>query len=201
MKQSSALFFLGAILVGLFGCSGLSGPQLSTAPVAGGVVAESHPLSVGLLPEDYPNQRILRVRYQGEQDGGSFRAILWVVGPEQFKLRAVDPLGRALWGLALQGESVHLVNYRDKTECRASGSVVISSVVLENLPIGELPVVLSGRLPASLRLAQTTADGRLVDESGQKWSVVQDGSEILKWTLWGYNGPLLWFQRVDNGGI
>ena len=141
------------------------------------------------------------MRYQGEQDGGSFRAILWVVGPEQFKLRAVDPLGRALWGLALQGESVHLVNYRDKTECRASGSVVISSVVLENLPIGELPVVLSGRLPASLRLAQTTADGRLVDESGQTWSVVQDGSEILKWTLWGDNGPLLWFQRVDNGGI
>jgi hypothetical protein len=155
----------------------------------------------GLAPDDYPTQRMLRVRYQGEGEEGSFRVILRLLDPDHFQLIAVDPLGRTLWGLAYDTDEVHFINYRQGLECRSSGSVVLTSVVLDTLPVRDLPAVLLGRLPATVRSANQMGQTRLVDDRGREWTVTEDRGEVQHWTLWRDEEPLMWFQRVNDGGL
>jgi hypothetical protein len=157
--------------------------------------------SSGLHPADYPTQRLLRIRYQGRDGELGFRTILRLTDPEHFQMRAVDLLGRALWGIEYSHPEVHFINYREKLECRTVEPIVISEMALELLPVAELPAVLVGRLPSPLLPAGPGTKGRFLDAHGRQWSVSRVGSSIDSWTLWKDREPLLWFRSLDEGGI
>jgi hypothetical protein len=182
-----------AVLTGCLSCAGRS-TTILTAPSA----VDALP---GLEPEDCLTQRMLRVRFQGRDARVSFRVILRLVDAGHYQLSAVDPLGRALWALEYKSPDVHFVNYRNLLECRTSGSVVISAVALETLPVADLSAILVGRLPAAVVSARLTESGRYVDSLGRQWSVLRDERELLGWTLWKGETPLLWFQHLEEGGI
>ena len=186
----AALFLLGFLAIGC-----------ASRPTLIAVSAGASPELSGLQPSDYPTQRLLRIRYQGQDGELRFRTILRLSDPEHFQMSAVDILGRALWGLEYVHPEVHFINYREKLDCRTVDPIVISEMALELLPVAELPAVLVGRLPTPLIAARQGFDERLTDALGRRWSVSRDGGLLTGWTLWGDEGPLLWFRRLEAGGI
>ncbi len=157
--------------------------------------------SSGLQPSDYPTQRLLRVRYQGQDGEVGFRTVLRVSDPTHFQMRAVDLIGRPLWGIEYADPEVYFINYREKLDCRTAEPIAIHEMALEFLPVAELPAVLLGRLPRPLFARRPGDEEGLVDDLGRRWSVSRDGPSISGWTMWREGRPLLWFRRVAGGGI
>ena len=191
MTQSRAPLLLLGLLA--LGCVSRQTPLASS----GGNPVESS----GLQPSDYPTQRLLRIRYQGEDGEVGFRTVLRVSDPEHFQMRAVDLIGRPLWGLQYAHPEIHFINYREKLDCRTVEPVVINEMALEYLPVSELPAVLIGRLPRPLFATRLGAEERFVDDLGRRWSVSRDGPSISGWTLWNEGRPLLWVRRITGGGM
>jgi hypothetical protein len=171
---------------------------------------------VGLLPhaahgtpawqipsEAFGTQRLYRVAYSGPEGEGSFRVTLRLASPLRYQIQAVDPVGRALWGVDVtSGQGVWL-DHRNKLTCSFEGAFDVSGIPLGPFPLLSLPSLLIGRVPAEP--AEGTAPeprGRLVefkDETGRSWSaeLAEDGS-VSTWSLQEEGKPSVWFMRRDN---
>ncbi|MGH9361964.1 MAG: hypothetical protein ACRD2T_08600, partial [Thermoanaerobaculia bacterium] len=117
---------------------------------AGGGLAPAH------APETPPweipaaalgSQRLYRVSTSGAQGEGSFRLSLLLAAPERYQARAVDPVGRALWTLDVEGERGLFLDHRSRAYCVFAGRFDISGVPLAPFPLVSLPALLLERVP------------------------------------------------------
>jgi hypothetical protein len=146
------------------------------------------------------------VSYSGPEGEGSFRLTLRLTSPERYQVQAVDPLGRALWSLDVEGGHGIWVNHRSRTFCLFQGSFDIRGAPLGPFPLPTLPSLLLGRVPAEPAASpQTRAEGREVtflDRQGRAWTVAlgEDGA-IRTWTLAEGGAPTVWWMRRDDDSI
>lgn len=158
--------------------------------------------SVFVGAEDFPSQRVFRVRYQGGGEQGSFRVILRFESPTRYRLSALNPVGRPLWEVDYAEPRTAIFDHRNRVTCVAEGPVAVEAASLSVVPVDDLPAVLLGRLPASLREGGTLAGRhRWVDGRGRRWSVETAAGRVEAWTLWQDDRPLAWYRRLDDGGM
>jgi hypothetical protein len=169
-------------------------------------------------------QRLYRVTYDGPDGGGSFRLTLRLATAQRYQVRAVDPVGRALWSLGVAGTSGLWLDHRAGAACRLSGSLDLAAGQLTPFPLASLPALLLGRLPAApagpleeveeeaqagemepvaageADVETAVAGGRRLafhDAEGRRWSATLDGGEPLSWAMTepGEASPSVWWRR------
>jgi hypothetical protein len=149
-------------------------------------------------PEDLQTQRLYRVRLESRQvdpasgedtrEGrGRFKLTLRLATPSLFQLTAVDPLGRALWTLHVEGDEGLLVDYRERRACRYGGEVDLADLRLGPFPIRRLPVAILGRLPAEPPPGLEWREGEtamaLVDRAARRWTATFQGAALVRWRM------------------
>jgi hypothetical protein len=160
-------------------------------------------------------QRLFRVSYDGPEGGGSFRLTLRLDAAERYQVRAVDPVGRALWTLDVAGTSGLWLDHRAEAACRLEGSLDLAAGRLTPFPLAALPALLLGRLPSSPQgeLEETAAAGdepgeagenaeggrrvAFTDAGGRRWSATLDGTTPRAWALTepADEAPSVWWRR------
>lgn len=216
-RRPQALLLLAAALLGaLAGCAGRR-----AAPVAAADPAVA-PWEVPAAA--FGTQRLFRVGYDGPDGGGSFRLTLRLAAAERYQVRAVDPVGRALWSLDVAGSTGLWLDHRAGAACRLEGSLELTAGRLTPFPLAALPALLLGRLPAAPAAGveeaaagpeeepavlpgedapaddEAAAAGRRVaftDAGGRRWSATLDGNLPLSWALTepGEAMPSVWWRR------
>lgn len=206
IRSAAAVLALAAALAGLLaaGCA----PRRGTATAADLADPAAAPWEIpaGALG----TQRLFRVSYDGPEGGGSFRLTLRLAAPERYQVRAVDPVGRALWTLDVAGTSGLWLDHRAEAACRLEGSLDLAAGRLTPFPLAALPALLLGRLPSSPQgeleeeaggAAPEAAEGgrrvAFTDAGGRRWSATLDGTTPLSWALTepGDEAPTVWWRR------
>jgi hypothetical protein len=123
---------------------------------------------------------------------------------ERYQVQAVDPVGRSLWSLDVDGERGLFLNHRARTSCVFAGSFDLSGVPLGPFPLLTLPTLLLGRVPAT-PAGEAQAQGREIlfqDAAGRSWMVetAADGS-VESWTLSDGGAPTVWWLRQESWAI
>lgn len=160
-----------------------------------------------LLPASaYGTQRLFRGSYRGPGGDGSFRATLRLAAPSRFDLLLVDPLGRQLAALRVDGDGALVVDRRRGTHCARPEAAELPGAGPLPLRPAELPAVLLGALPVAPEgeiegaadgpLEVAGADGRswwARIEAGRpvEWSVRQDAGATWSWRRRGGRGARL----------
>jgi hypothetical protein len=188
---------------------------LATACAGGGV----RPVAVGgaepwQIPRAaYGFQRLYRVSFESDRQGdGSFRLTLRLARPERYQANAVDPVGRALWGLDVTGGHGVWLDHRGRTWCRFSGGLDLAGLPLSPFPLLSLPALLLGRLPAEPAAApQATGEaveggdgGRrlsYVDDRRRRWGALVAAGTVASWTLWEDGAPAVSWVRRDGWAV
>lgn len=168
-------------------------------------------------------QRLYRVGYEGPDGGGHFRLTLRLGSADRYQVRAVDPIGRALWSLDVDGGRGLWIDHRAAAACRLEGRLDIATGQLTPFPLAAIPALLLGRLPAipqgtpvdeegspgeevdepapaeGVPAASGSGSRRLVflDRQGRRWSAVVDGGTPLSWAMSepGESVPGVWWRR------
>jgi hypothetical protein len=146
------------------------------------------------------SQRLYRVGYSGAQGEGAFRLTLLLAATDRYQVRAVDPVGRALWTLDAAGPRGLFLDHRSRAFCVFAGRFDISGVPLAPFPLMSLPALLLGRLPAE-PAAPPRQDGAEIvfaDAAGRRWQATLANGAIVKWTAWEGEEPAYWWARRDN---
>lgn len=174
-------------------------------------------------------QRLYRVGYQGPDGGGSFRLTLLLGSADRYQVRAVDPVGRALWSLDVDGDRGLWIDHRAAAACRLAGSLDLAAGRLTPFPLAAIPALLLGRLPAvpqeivsddaGSRSPQGAApdpdrpapesveepDRRLafLDREGRRWTATLEGGAPLSWSMSepGRSTPGVWWRRHDGESL
>ena len=184
------------------GCNATLRPSSGSA--VGPISAEggsAGSLLLVLTDDDYPTQRLFRLRFDGPEGGGSGRLTMRLESPQRFEIAVADAFGRAIWTLGADESRGLLVDHRQRTVCPLDSGVALARFLPSPVPLRALPALLLGRLPVS---GETTSseDGsfRLVDESEREWVVrkATDGT-VAAWTLWIDGRPTAWWQRLETG--
>lgn len=197
---AATAFFLSLAAVLLAtGCAGRS-----AAPAT---AADSTAAPWQVPPGSLGTQRLYRVTYDGPEGGGSFRLTLRLTNPERYQVRAVDPVGRALWSLDVAGTGGLWLDHRAAAACRLAGSLDVAAGQLTPFPLAALPALLLGRLPAAPagpleEPEPETADaggGRLAfaDAQGRRWIATLDDGAPVSWAMTepGEAAPTVWWRR------
>lgn len=146
------------------------------------------------------SQRLYRVTTSGTQGEGSFRLSLLLASPERYQVRAVDPVGRALWTLDVEAERGLFLDHRSSAYCVFEGRFDLSGVPLAPFPLMSLPALLLERVPGE-PAAPPRQSGREVafaDAGGRRWTATLDGGRVASWTVWDGETPAyLWVRRGD----
>ncbi|HWM89972.1 MAG TPA: hypothetical protein VN493_04340 [Thermoanaerobaculia bacterium] len=156
------------------------------------------------IPADaFGSQRLYRVNYSGPEGEGSFRVTLRLASPIRYQIQAVDPVGRALWGLDVTSEKGVWLDHRNKVTCAFEGSFDVSGIPLGPFPLLSLPSLLMGRVPAEPSgEVEPERKGKRIelrDDIGRRWAVdLGDGGTVEGWTLWDQEQPAVWFMRRDT---
>jgi len=208
LRAGAVLLAAAALLAG--GCASV--PARSPVGAGAGAATPAAPASVPAaelaaawtVPADeLASQRLFRVTYDGADGGGSFRLTLLLESAQRYQVRAVDPLGRALWTLDVAGDEGRWLDHRNRVTCRLHGRFDLAAAHLAPFPLGALPALLLGRLPAAadgsvevtpaaaagdLRIAYRDARGRgwsarLVAGRPTSWTLVEGGEASLWWLL------------------
>lgn len=200
------LLSLGLLLLGLVSGCTLAGPGAPWRPAP-----DAPPPPAGLLPWELPpselgTQGLYRVSLSGPEESGSFRLTLLLQSPERYQVRTVDPLGRGLWTLDVEGEGGLWLDHRNRVACRLEGSFDLAVQHLAPFPLASLPALLLGRLPeppaVGERLARRppTPDARLDyrDARGRRWTARLEEGRPAAWTLWRDGSPVLWWVRQGD---
>ncbi len=198
-----ALLALLALLAAV-ACTGVPGaaprsPGAAAAPPA--VLAE--PAAWQVPSSAYGTQILYRVAVSGTQGDASLNLILRLASPSRYQAQAVDPIGRAVWGIDVDGDQGLWLDHRGHTWCRLGGALDLAFLPLGPLSLSALPPLLLGRLPAppaspaSVVRSATSANianiaGSPVaaatvsyrDTAGRGWSAVVQGGQIVSWGLW-----------------
>lgn len=149
----------GVSLLFVPGCAGRRG----VAPVT---AADAAAASWEVPASAFGTQRLVRIGYDGPDGGGSFRLTLRLAAADRYQVRAVDPVGRALWSLDVTGSTGLWLDHRARAACRIEGSLEITAGRLTPFPLAALPALLLGRLPAEPAGAiEETAGG--AEEEGE----------------------------------
>lgn len=148
-------------------------------------------------------QRLYRVAYSGKEGQGSFRLTLHLTTPDRYQVRAVDPVGRALWTLDVEGERGLFLDHRSRAYCVFTGRFDISGVPLAPFPLMSLPALLVGRVPAEPASSPRTSGSEIVfeDAGGRRWRAVLARGEVARWTVWEGEEPAYWWARRDGWAI
>ncbi|HVR09937.1 MAG TPA: hypothetical protein VMW75_17975, partial [Thermoanaerobaculia bacterium] len=95
----------------------------------------------------YGSQILYRVAVSGAEGEGSLKLTLRLASPERYQAQAVDPLGRAIWGLDVDGDRGLWLDHRAHAYCRLAGALDLAFLPLGPLSLSALPPLLLGRLP------------------------------------------------------
>ena len=149
----------------------------------------------------YGSQILYRVGVAGPEGEGSLKLTLRLASPERYQAQAVDPLGRAVWGLDVEGDRGLWLDHRGHRYCRLSGALDLAFLPLGPLSLSALPPLLLGRLPvppadpATVSRGTTPAGGgsgagaggdtvAYRDAAGRGWSAALRGGQVVSWGLW-----------------
>jgi|GEM_PF-509265 len=203
----AALPTLAALLALLaaVACTGVPG----TAPRSPGATAPAPPPAAPAeaawqVPNAaYGSQILYRVAVSGAEGDASLNLILRLASPVRYQAQAVDPLGRAVWGIDVDGDHGLWLDHRGHTWCRLGGTLDLAFLPLGSLSLSALPPLLLGRLPvppgspASIVRSATSAGVASAagspaaaatvayrDAAGRGWSAVVQGGQIVSWGLW-----------------
>ena len=148
----------------------------------------------------YGSQILYRVGVAGAEGEGSLKLTLRLASPERYQAQAVDPLGRAVWGLDVEGDRGLWLDHRGRRYCRLSGALDLAFLPLGPLSLSALPPLLLGRLPvppadpagvsrgaAPAGAGAGSGAGDTVayrDAAGRGWSAVLRGGQVVSWGLW-----------------
>jgi hypothetical protein len=150
----------------------------------------------------YGSQILYRVGVTGAEGEGSLKLTLRLASPERYQAQAVDPLGRALWGLDVEGDRGLWLDHRGHLYCRLAGALDLAFLPLGPLTLAALPPLLLGRLPVppadpsavtrGAAPAGSTGGGTgggsdtvaYRDAAGRGWSAVVQGGQVVSWGLW-----------------
>src|SRR5205807_10008087 len=96
-----------ALAAAAMGCSTV--PRTPALAPRAGVPPEAAPAPPASLPWQVPaagygSQILYRVGVAGAEGEGSLKLTLRLASPERYQAQAVDPLGRAVWGLDVEGD-------------------------------------------------------------------------------------------------
>jgi len=155
-----------------------------------------------LLPASaYGTQRLFRCSYRGPGGDGGFRATLRLASPDRFDLLLVDPLGRQLASLRVDGERALLIDHRRGTHCGRLDAVTLPGI--GPLPLGprEMPAVLMGALPATPADPAAEAEGalELEDATGRHWQARIEEGLVAEWSVRQDRGrPWSWRRRAGR---
>jgi hypothetical protein len=179
-----------------------------------------------LPPSALATQRLYRVGYQGPDGGGNFRLTLLLGSADRYQVRAVDPIGRALWSLDVEGDRGLWIDHRAAAACRLAGSLDLAAGQLTPFPLAAIPALLLGRLPAVPVATPTEADRAaaqpaqagqdvaepapagpatarglaFLDRMGRRWTATVEGGAPVSWSMSepGQSTPGVWWRR--HGG-
>ncbi|MEO1368759.1 MAG: hypothetical protein AAFX50_16410 [Acidobacteriota bacterium] len=154
------------------------------------------------LPVDaYPSQRLYRVSYQGPEGKASFRLTLYLVADGRYRMEAADTLGRRAWSLGVEpGSRAVFLDHRNELYCTAAGGAEQSFLPIAHLPLGQLPQLILGRIPATpaTELAQGAGKVSFRDASGQLWNAEATAGELSWWSLIDDGDAVAWWRRMDE---
>jgi hypothetical protein len=167
---------------------------LALAAVVAGCAGAPRPLppaEIGerpwLLPASaYGTQRLFRGAYRGPGGDGGFRATLRLAAPDRFDLLLVDPLGRQLAALRVEGSDALLVDRRRGTHCARPGAAELPGVGPLPLRPAELPAVLLGVLPVAPSGEVPGTEGEplaFAGADGRQWWARIEGGVASEWTV------------------
>lgn len=145
-RRPGAALALAAALA-TAGCAPRPSPATAADALAD-ALADSKASPWEVPPSALGTQRLFRVSYDGPDGGGSFRLTLRLTAADRYQVRAVDPVGRALWSLDVAGSSGLWLDHRAEAACRLEGSLDLAAGRLTPFPLAALPALLLGRLPA-----------------------------------------------------
>ncbi|MBV8200530.1 MAG: hypothetical protein JOZ15_07885, partial [Acidobacteria bacterium] len=135
------------LLAAAVGCTTVpKAPPRAPAAGAGGAAPAEQP--VWQVPAAaYGSQILYRVAVTGAEGEGSLKLTLRLASPERYQAQAVDPLGRAIWGLDVNGDRGLWLDHRGHIYCRLAGALDLAFLPLGPLSVSALPPLLLGRLP------------------------------------------------------
>ncbi len=148
-------------------------------------------------------QRLYRVSFRSPEGEGSFRLTLRLSGPDRYQASAVDPVGRSLWSLDVDGERGLFLDHRNRLFCRLAGRFDISGVPLSPFPLVSLPALLLGRVPAAPASAVEEQGARISfrDERERRWDATLKDGAPAGWSMRDEQGPAVWLTRQDGWAI
>jgi hypothetical protein len=187
------------------GCSTV--PRAPALPPQAGAPREAAPVPAAISPWQVPaaaygSQILYRVGVAGPEGEGSLKLTLRLASPERYQAQAVDPLGRAVWGLDVEGDRGLWLDHRGHRYCRLSGALDLAFLPLGPLSLSALPPLLLGRLPvppadpAIVSRGTSAAGGggngagaggdtvAYRDAAGRGWSAALRGGQVVSWGLW-----------------
>jgi hypothetical protein len=140
----------------------------------------------------YGSQILYRVAVAGAEGEGSLKLTLRLASPGRYQAQAVDPIGRAIWGLDVDGDRGLWLDHRGHAYCRLAGALDLAFLPLGPLSLSALPPLLLGRLPVPPSdpagvVRGTAGSGATVayrDAAGRGWSAVVQGGQPVSWGLW-----------------
>ena len=198
-------------------------PPGSPGPGAGSgrVGAAARPWEIPA--EEFPSQRLFRMRFEGADGDGVLKVALRLESPERYRLTLSDRLGRTVYTVDHAPGRGWLLDHRERRACRLGAGLHLEGVPLEPFAVEALPAVLLGRLPAapadagrSWSRAGPAAGGGALDfrdRLGRRWTADTvdagpgkggpggAGTEpaIGSWVLWRKGEPVLWWRRIRTG--
>jgi hypothetical protein len=187
------------------GCSTV--PRAPVLPPQAGVPREAAAATAAAISPwqvpaaAYGSQILYRVGVAGPEGEGSLKLTLRLASPERYQAQAVDPLGRAVWGLDVEGDRGLWLDHRGHRYCRLSGALDLAFLPLGPLTLSALPPLLLGRLPvppadpAIVSRGTSSAGGgsgngaggdtvAYRDAAGRGWSAALRGGQVVSWGLW-----------------
>jgi hypothetical protein len=97
----------------------------------------------------YRSQTLYHVAIAGSEGEASLKLTLRLAAPDRYQAEAADPLGRAVWGLDVEGDHGLWLDHRARAYCRLDGALDLAFLPLGPLSLSALPPLLLGRLPVA----------------------------------------------------
>jgi hypothetical protein len=184
-------------------------PAVVLAALLAGCATARPPAAADAPPWQIPasafgTQRLYRVSTSGAQGEASFRLTLLLAAPDRYQVRAVDPVGRALWTLDVAGPRGLFLDHRARAHCVFEGRFDLSGVPLAPFPLVSLPPLLLGRLPSEPAGEPRGSGAELTyeDAAGRRWQAILDpAGALVAWTAWEGEEPVYWWSRRDGWAI
>jgi hypothetical protein len=141
--------------------------------------------------------------FAGPQGEGSLRVTLRLETLTRYQLEAVDPVGRVVWTLGVDGERALVIDRRNRVVCAPGGQVEVPGLPLGAFSLGTLPLLLLNRLPALppvvSRGAASESTFDVEDSLHRRWTGAQTGDRLNSWTLWNGTQPGAWWRLQGDG--